>query len=196
MDLWTMELNRPLTEAEEAALLALLPPERRQRLVKTKQRSRWREPLCAYGLLRLALRRSLGWRALPAVARSPGGKPWFPAAPQVCFSLSHTPGAVLVGLSHRDLGVDIQQFRPVGRRLMERTGAAEETAFFRDWVRREALAKRRDVGVAALLGRETPLLPGEAFWPLETFPGYAAGAAGTAEDPPETLRRQAIEDLL
>ena len=35
---WAARLDRPLTEAEEAYLLAVLPPERHQRLLRLPQR--------------------------------------------------------------------------------------------------------------------------------------------------------------
>ena len=52
IELWAARLERPLTEAEEAAMLALLPPERRERLLRLRQPEKRREPLCAYLMLR------------------------------------------------------------------------------------------------------------------------------------------------
>ena len=54
--LWAAELERPLTAEETERLTALLPPGRRERLLRVKDPARRREPLCAYLLLRLALR--------------------------------------------------------------------------------------------------------------------------------------------
>ena len=58
--------------------------------------------------------------ALPssAPAYTPHGKPYFPEHPDVHFNLSHTAGAVLVGLSDRPVGVDIEHIRPVSQRTM------------------------------------------------------------------------------
>ena len=84
--LWAVRLDRPLTAEEAAALLELLPPARRERLLRTREAAR-REPLCAYGALVLALREVCGWPWLPALAYAERGKPWFPAFPAVRFSL-------------------------------------------------------------------------------------------------------------
>ena len=191
--LWAARLDRPLTEGESAALRAVLPPERRERLDRVRLPERHREPLCAWLLLRLALREELGWRELPPLAYSDRGKPGFPNYPTVCFSLSHTAGAVLVGVSGTPVGVDIERCRPVERRLLDRLGSGGE-AFFPAWVRREARFKCGTI--PALLGPEPPLKPEERYGPAETFPGYAAGAAvldGPLPGPPRLL---SLEELL
>ena len=50
-------------------------------------------------LLAEACRRVWGWEALPAVERSPRGKPFFPGEPDRFFSLSHSGGYALCALS-------------------------------------------------------------------------------------------------
>ena len=59
--LWAARLERPLTGEETEGLTNLLPPGRRERLLRVKDPARRREPLCAYLLLRLALGRSSGY---------------------------------------------------------------------------------------------------------------------------------------
>ena len=101
-----------------------------------------------------ALYREETGEALPPIAVGERGKPFFPAHPEVCFSLSHTNGAVLAGVSVAPVGVDIEFDRPVGRRTMERlAGTADRAEFLRWWVRREAAAKRDGAGVAAVDGK-------------------------------------------
>lgn len=200
--LWTLRLERPLTAAESGALLRCLPSERRERLERVSRADRRREPLCAYALLALALEETCGWRELPAVETAERGKPFFPEYPEICFSLSHTDGAVLIGLSDRDIGVDLERIRPVGERLCRRiTGGTDQAVFFPLWVRREARAKRSGAGIGAAKGPEPPLAAGEFYYSLETFPGYAAGVAcGDAVHPgkpwgvrlEELLERQGI----
>ena len=80
IQLWAARLERSLTEEETQVLLRLLPPERRERLLRIRQPEKRREPLCAYLLLRMALREVCGWRDLPAIALTSLGKPWFPDA--------------------------------------------------------------------------------------------------------------------
>lgn len=195
--LWAARLDRPLTEEEAAAMLALLPGERRERLLRVQQAERRREPLCAYFLLRRALWEQYRWKEIPKIARTRQGKPYFPAFPQVHFNLSHTAGAVLVGLAGSPLGVDIERVRPVGRRVMRRLAAADtEEAFFRTWVRREARSKRSGAGIAAMMGGETPMQYGERYYELDTFPGYAAGVAVWDREKPGEVRRFFLDQLL
>lgn len=195
--LWTARLERPLTERETAALLACLPAERRARVLAMKTAEKRREPLCAYALLLLALGRRAGLREFPEMARSAAGKPYFPEHPALHFNLSHTEGAVLVGLGKRPLGVDIERIRPVSPALMRRMAdAGTEEAFFRCWVRREARSKRTGAGVSTMLRREPPLQPEERYDEVETFPGYAAGVAAERSEPLEKLYAVSLEEML
>ncbi len=171
IELWAARLERPLTERETTAMLRLLPEVRRERLLRIKQPEKRREPLCAYLILRHALWEQYRWRELPEIRLSSFGKPYFPEHPDVHFNLSHTAGAVLVGLSDRPVGVDIEHIRPVSQRTMRRLAdVGTERAFFQSWVRREARTKRSGTGVGTMLDAETPLQPGEQFYFLDTFP--------------------------
>ena len=192
--LWAVRLDRPLTEEETAELMSLLPAERRERLLRIGAEKR-QEPLCAYGVLRLALRRTYGLQALPQMERTDRGKPYFPEFPNVHFSLSHTEGAVLAGVSDGPVGVDIERIRPVSRRLLERMANGGED-FFSVWVRREARSKQSGAGVGAMLREEPPFEAGEGFCFLETFPGYAAGVSGRTGDLPGTLQVCTLEELI
>ena len=194
VNLWAARLNRPLAEGE-VELLSLLPPERRERLVRLPAEKR-REPLCAWLLLRLALRESFGWTELPPVALTDRGKPFFSGYPQVHFNLSHTEGAVLAGLSDKPIGVDIERIRPVAPRLMAQVGASTDEDFFAAWVRREARTKCSGRGIGAMLRQEPPMEPGELCREMEIFPGYAACAASRGGTLPETVRICSMEELL
>ena len=196
IELWAARLERPLTAEEERAMLALLPPERRTRLERLRQPEKRREPLCAYLILRRALWEQFRWRDLPEIRTTSLGKPFFPDHPDVHFNLSHTAGAVLVALSDRPVGVDIERIRPVSPRTMRRLAEVHtERAFFQSWVRREARAKRSGAGVGTMLSSEEPLQPGEQFYLLDTFPGYAAGAATRGGGPPSPLRCYSLDEM-
>lgn len=195
--LWAARLERPLTEQETAVMLDMLPPQRRERVLRLKQPEKRREPLCAYMLLRLALWEQYRWRQIPEIRLSPQGKPWFPEHPAVHFNLSHTSGAVLVGLSDQPLGVDIEKLRPVSRRAMcKLANVTTEEAFFRSWVRREARVKRTGAGIGTMMRGEAPLRPGEFYYELDTFPGYAAGVAAGSREAPEAVRKYSLEEIL
>ncbi|MCI9609383.1 MAG: 4'-phosphopantetheinyl transferase [Oscillibacter sp.] len=197
IELWTARMERPLSELEREAILPLLPPDRRERLLRIKETEKQREPLCAYLILCLALRQKYGWKELPAIALGRLGKPHFPEYPEVHFNISHSSGAVLVGVSDQEIGVDIERIRPVGQRMMVRLAhVSTEEAFFQSWVRREARAKRSGNGVGTIMRSESPLQPGEYYYPLDTFPGYAAGMATRSRELPGKLHRYSLDDML
>ncbi len=197
IELWTARMERPLSDAEREAILPLMPPERRERLSRMKEVKKQREPLCAYLILCLALRQKYGWKELPEVALGRLGKPFFPEHPEVHFNISHSSGAVLVGVSDKEIGVDIERIRPMGQRMMLRMArVSTEEAFFQSWVRREARAKRSGEGVGTIMRSESPLQPGEYYYPLDTFPGYAAGVATRSKDLPGKLHRYSLDDML
>lgn len=195
MDVWAAELTRQLTAAEDGALAALLPPERRARLGAAPGRRR--EPLCAYALLLEILERRLGLKAFPPMETTVAGKPFFPGVSQVHFSLSHTAGLVAAAVDDCPLGIDVEKLGPVPPRLGRRlTGWTTEEDFFRLWVRREARAKRTGRGILSMLDHEPPLETGEGYWPLELLPGFAAGLAGGAGNYTGHVRRLTMEELL
>ena len=195
--LWAAELERPLTEKEAERLTTLLPPGRRERLLRVKDPVRRREPLCAYLLLRLAFRETYGWETLPDITLSPRRKPCFPDHPDVHFNLSHTSGAVLVGLSDQPIGVDIECIRPMSPASLERLAAGvSERDFFPCWVRREARAKLDGTHMGALLRTEMPLRDGEFYYPLDTFPGYATGMATRSPEMPGQVRLISLDEWI
>ena len=190
--LWAARLDRPMTGPETEELLEFLPEMRKERLLAVTDRSRWAEPLAAYGLLQLALFQNFGMQKIPAIKTGTKGKPIFPAYPTLCFSLSHTRGAVLVGLSDSPVGVDIEQLRPVTgrvRRRLEAAGVAEED-YFQNWVRYEAAVKRSGAGISP----HPQAGVGEAAQLVELYPDYRAAAAG--DGPVEVCGRETVDSLL
>ena len=183
--LWYLQWDRELTGEERHTLLEGLPASRRSRLAASGQD----QVLCAYGLLGLALRRTLGWEAIPPIALESRGKPYFSERPEVHFSLSHTAGAGLVGLSLAPIGVDIEKMRPLGRvkRLLGEALTEEEA--LQRWTALEAAAKRSGRGVGEFL-RDIPDMSGCAC--LEVGTGYFASAACKGE---WSFHRCRLEDL-
>ena len=72
----------------------------------------------------------------------------------------------------------------------------EERDFFSCWVRREARAKLDGSHMDALLHAETPLGEGEFYYPLETFPGCAAGVATGRPDAPDPVSLYSLDELM
>jgi 4'-phosphopantetheinyl transferase len=193
VDIWVLALQ---PAAGEQALRTLSGQER-----EFASRLRVGAPLwvAARAALRGVLGRYLGL-APERVALEPGpnGKPRLaPGAPaDIRFNLSHSGHVALVGVRlGREVGVDVEAMRPgvdgdaIARELFgapERAdmagapaGKAGE-AFFRTWVRREALAKASGLGIAL----PSPSLTGTGFTfrDLDGIPGFAAALASEGDD--------------
>lgn len=195
VQVWAVRIDRTLTETEYAALLALLPPQRRQRLLRLPA-EKHAEVLCAYGLLLALLESRCGWTDLPEMETAGGGKPCFPAHPEVCFSISHTSGAAAAAVGNAPVGVDIQKIRPLSPRTVERETQQTPEAYFCAWSRREARAKRVGGGLLAMVRQEPLLSAGEFCSEPETFAGYAAGVAAGEPVPQSAVRCWTLDALL
>ena len=196
IQLISIRLERPFTDTEVERLLRLVPPERRQRLAHLKDPMVGHEPICAYAALWLGLNALYGWRELPALTYNKYGKPEFAEHPEVQFNLSHTRGAVLVGIHDRPIGVDIERIRPVSERTMQRlAGAVTEREFFESWTRRESRAKWSGAGLAAMKREASPTMLGERFEYIETFPGYVACVCTHTDDALAPVRRFTLGDI-
>ena len=82
--------------------------------------------------------------ALPEILKTPAGKPFFPAFPEIHFSVSHTKTHVLCAVSDRPVGVDVETARPVRPGVPDRVCTPEELEvfdFFELWVLKESYIK-------------------------------------------------------
>ena len=196
IELWAVRLERGLTVGERESMLCLLPVQRRERLMNLRNEDAYREPLCAYTMLCMALWEKYKWSELPEIALTSRGKPYFPEHTSVHFNISHTKGAVLVGVSDQDIGVDIEKIRPVSQRMMQRFAKDTPEMFFEEWVRREARSKRTGKGIGSMLRMEVPVEKGEFYYKLDTFSGYAAGVATYEPYLSEKLHKYSLDDLV
>ena len=172
--LYALELARPLRADERERLLAHLPYSLRERLAQKAPMKR-DDSLCAYAALHFALHDLRDGEMLPYMAYSEHGKPYFPAHPDVSFSLSHSGGCVLVGVHDRPLGVDIERLRPVrAERLRRVLGAETELDFWQRWTEYESCCKRRGISAAEQRDLLLPPVPGERVASLAVFPNCAA----------------------
>lgn len=97
----------------------------------------------AYKLLGCAYNALYG-TALPMVEKTPMGKPFFPAQPQTCFSLSHSKALVLCAIGESPVGADIEVHRPVLAGVAQRVCTDQELAafdFFQLWTLKESYLK-------------------------------------------------------
>lgn len=145
-------------------------------------------------LLLWALGEAWGFRALPPLARTERGKPYFPQFPGLHFNLSHSGRLTLCALSHQPVGVDIEQLRPRGASLPRYALTAAEyaaweaagggwPAFYALWTRREAWCKYTGQGLRPLWKAEIP----EAGLHFGTYsgPGWRASVCSPTPPPGE-----------
>lgn len=193
IELIAIRLERPFSDEEVNALLRLVPEQRRERLRNLSNPILGHEPICAYAALRLGLNGLFGWKDLPELAYSRYGKPYFPAHEDVHFNISHTRGAVLVGIHDKPIGVDIERIRPVSERTMKRIAdVITEKEFFESWTRRESRGKWGGTGVAMMREGASPAVLGERFEYVETFPGYVACVCTHSDDPIGRVHRYTL----
>lgn len=77
------------------------------------------------------------------IARGEQGKPYFTNVP-LCFSISHSGGVVVVAVSEKEIGVDIEPIREIGRHIGVRylgIDTDDKKTLVREWVRRESYGK-------------------------------------------------------
>ena len=134
------------------------------------------------------------------IARAPGGKPYFPAAPWLHCSVSHSGDIWLCACSDAPIGVDVQHIRPARTTaLARRFFHPDETAwleahpdnFFLLWTAKEACVKRTGRGIDGEFSRFSVITDGRISCPiagdtLRHLPfadDYVLALCGKAETP-------------
>ena len=145
----------------------------------------------AHRLLRQAAQLYAPGLAEPALASGAHGKPYFPDAPQLQFSISHSGAYWLCAFSAAPVGLDVQQhrdcqkqalarrfFSPAEQAFLERTSHAP---FFDLWCAKESYLKFTGEGISGLEAVCTvspeggfPSVPGVNLQLLPLFAGYSA----------------------
>jgi len=169
-ELWLVdaEAAAPALEALERELPRLTAQDREHARRLREPHAR-RQRLAIYAALRIALERVGGPQVRhQRIIRPIGGRPRLEVSGPA-FSLSHTGGLALIGVTQSPtIGVDLEATRSIrmSRRRREEILAAgagfigkpalddpeSEPAVLQAWCRLEACAKARGSGVAALLG--------------------------------------------
>ena len=139
------------------ALLACVSPARRAKIAALRFAGDRENALLAAIAVRLCAAEALGAENRQLrFACTEWGKPYLDGAPDFCFSVAHTDGAVALAVSTSTVGADIERLREAPRGVAERFFTPEEQAyctgaddrFFEVWTRREALAKRTGTPLA------------------------------------------------
>jgi len=97
----------------------------------------------AHSLLAYAYMSMYG-EALPEIKKTPNGKPYFPAAPHIHFSLSHSRTFALCAVACDPVGADTESPRLISRGSIEYFCSPEELSLFDPlelWVLKESYVK-------------------------------------------------------
>ena len=157
-------------------LASIISPGRPERAVMSR---------AAHALVRLAAEEYFG-TPCPVTVRLPGGKPDFAEDSGLHFSLSHSYGAVLAGVSDRPLGVDLELVREVNDRFARRLFSEKMLGafgYYGGWTLRESAYKLGAPGHLMSMELEPAdgpfaAAPGGAVCrSYDGLPGYACAAA-------------------
>lgn len=156
----------------------------------------------AFGVSLLALAVREVWGIdLPELAVQENGKPYFPAYPDLHFSISHTKTAVLAALSAHPVGADVEQRRAVRAttaRILTEVPCGD-LELFELWTLRESYYKLTGRGSLRSIpfSRENGILippePGVRCRVYDEVPGCAAAVCSWVEEPP--VRLQFVESM-
>ena len=154
--------------------------------------SRWivQGPEASHRLLRRAAALAAPQLTDCTLARQAQGKPWFPAAPELHFSISHSGGRWVCAFADAPVGLDLQAHRPcralaLARRFFtpeeaEWLRSRGEAAFFDLWCAKESWLKYTGRGLSALPEAivlapdgQFPARPDARLQLLPVFDGYS-----------------------
>ena len=139
---------------QKPELIKYLPIERRQKLERLRGKNDKNNSLIAWLLLMYALKKPY----LPDFSYYERGKPYFKELPDIHFSISHCKTGVVVVISDKPIGVDIQDIRPFNRRTAERVCNEAELEFLLNsedkaceftklWAIKESILKQSGAGI-------------------------------------------------
>lgn len=138
------------------------------------------------------------------LARTPGGKPYFPDAPWLHTSVSHSGACWICACSTAPVGIDIQRIQPAREAaLARRFFHPDEIAwldghpggFFRLWTAKEACVKLTGRGIDGEFSRFSVIAGGRFASPIEGAvlrhlpwdAGYVLCLCGEAGEPARLL---------
>lgn len=132
----------------------------------------------SHDLLFAAARDYAGEEIDTTLARGAYGKPYFPHAPHLHFSISHSGDWWMCAFSAKPVGLDLQVVQPCAREKLSRrffhpdedaflrqTGYAD---FFRVWSAKESYLKYTGQGITQELRAFSTVAPNGAFPSVET----------------------------
>lgn len=173
---------REMSDEEYPRLVATLPIEQRKRIGRMVHADDRKRALAGRLLIHRAAEELYGVSDPPTL-RTAAGKPYFMDLP-LQFSLSHSADRVILAVSEREIGTDIEQIRPLSLGVAKRFFTPAEQVyvfgkvpterdfalpkaeqddallrrFYEVWTKKEAYGKWQGSGLAAALSVDTAAL--------------------------------------
>lgn len=163
--------------------LLLLPPRRRDYVLRFGLAEARKQSMVGWLLLAYGMRKEYGMKKIPDFHRAASGKPFFPGENMPFFNLSHSGSFVCCGLDAEEIGLDIQKLTPARSSLVRRVCTKEELAavksdldFVRIWAMKESAGKLTGEGITGSFRDILVLHPGihTHAVPLENGAGFLA----------------------
>lgn len=186
-----------LDRVDLSRCLPKLSENRRAKVLRLRNETDRRQSAAAELLLRHALMRMYQMDKLPEISLNQHGKPYFTEFPDIFFNLSHCREGVVCGISDTEIGVDIQDYRPVSTGVIERVLCRQEKEYLWDcsntqkgfaylWSRKEACLKMLGCGIAETLSTMNTLNRSDIT--SFEFEKYAVSVCCTSEKKSEIER--------
>jgi len=136
----------------------LLSDERREKALKYRSPSARKLSVGVYLLLRLAVKEEYGIEEAVEFGYNENGKPFLKDYPHIHFNLSHCKKAAACAVSDNEVGVDVQETRPVSDKVAKRVLTEAEYEKFKVaqipddyfceiWTIKESFLKRTGQGI-------------------------------------------------
>ncbi len=161
-ELFAVPVREPIADDMWADFLALISPEKREKIQRFRfEEDKWRA-LCAEILIRYLIIEKLGYENRQiAFYRNEYGKPYLQGVQDFYFNLSHSGDWVLCGISNREIGVDIEHitkshtdlaarfFNPQEYTfLLEQSPECRDRWFYQIWSLKESYIKYKGSGLS------------------------------------------------
>ena len=156
-----------MPDAQYTVLAAKYAAELGERLARMRDKDDRKRTLAGHCLILDAAKELCGVND-PVILRTPAGKPYFADLP-IHFSASHSEDRVILAVSDREIGADIERILPRSTDVAKRFFTKEEQAyllgaedavarFYEVWTKKEAFGKWLGSGIAGALAVDTTRL--------------------------------------
>ena len=168
-----------LSDAFAAGEMHRLPELRKKKCERYKRQVDKKACIFTYLLLKEGLMEQYGISDVPQFVYNEHGKPYLRDTPNIFFNFSHSGNAAACALANFEIGLDIQEIRPLNKSVARKVCSDKELRqleesddadrlFCRFWTQKESCAKAKGVGVAGIYKDALP--PGRfAGWDGESY---------------------------